>query len=80
MPSDARQGIKLCPRVTCPHCWHNFAPEQALWIAEHPDLLGDSRLGADQPQRFLPTRFSVEGAALDRAASLAMGWRVPTAI
>jgi len=61
----AIRTLNLRAQVTCPHCWHNFRPEQSLWIAQHPDLLGDPRLGQDLPQRFLPTRFTVEGAALD---------------
>jgi hypothetical protein len=36
-----------------------------LWIAEHPDLVGDIRLGRDQSQRFFPTRFNVAGDAVD---------------
>ena len=63
--SYSRQAIKLRLRVTCPHCWHVFAPQHALWISQHPDLIGDARLGADHQQRFLPTRFTVDGAALD---------------
>jgi hypothetical protein len=55
----------LLPRITCPHCWEQFAPEKLLWVAEHTDLLGDYRLGPEQPQRFLPTRFTVSGEALD---------------
>lgn len=58
-------GIPIQARVTCPHCWNEFAPEQMLWIAEHPDLVGDLRLGADHPQRFLPSRFNLQGSALD---------------
>ncbi len=57
--------LPLQSRVTCPHCWNEFPPDRALWIAQHPDLVGDPRLGADQPQRFLPTRFNVQGAAID---------------
>jgi hypothetical protein len=34
-------------------------------VSEHTDLLGDHRLGPEQPQRFLPTRFTVNGEALD---------------
>jgi hypothetical protein len=60
-----RGGIPLQARVTCPHCWNIFAPDQTLWIAEHPELVGDARLGADAAQRFLPTRFDLRGAALD---------------
>jgi hypothetical protein len=58
-------SIQLKNRVTCPHCWNVFPPEQTLWIAQHPDLVGDPRLGSDHPQRFLPTRFTLGGAALD---------------
>lgn len=56
--------IQLRPRVTCPHCWHAFGPEDALWVAEHPDLQHDPQLdGAGL--RFLPTRFDVDGNAID---------------
>lgn len=54
----------ILERVTCPHCWEQFHPEKSLWVAEHADLLGDSRL-PDQQQRFLPTRFTVKGEAID---------------
>lgn len=55
----------LLRRTTCPHCWSAFAPEDALWVSAHAELLGDPLLGPEQPQRFLPTRFNVEGNALD---------------
>lgn len=61
----ANPSIPLLPRTTCPHCWTSFAPEEALWISAHADLLGDARLGPDEPQRFLPTRFDLDGNALD---------------
>lgn len=65
-PSVAEhRAIVLQNRVTCPHCWHMFAPDETLWVSQHPDLLGDLRLGSDQQQRFLPTRFNVAGAAID---------------
>lgn len=51
--------------VSCPRCWHKFSPEDTLWVAEHPDLLGDAKLGPTAAKRFLPTRFSVEGDAID---------------
>ena len=60
-----RVKVPLQPRVTCSHCWHQFPPEQVLWVSAHPDLRNDPLLGADQQQRFLPTRFTVEGHALD---------------
>lgn len=67
MPSNQRSslGVQLRPRVTCPHCWHVFPPDEILWVSAHPDLLGDSRLGHQAHQRFLPTRFAVDGRALD---------------
>ena len=63
--SHRSAGISLLRRVACPHCWETFGPEKTLWIAQHPELLGDVRLGPDQPLRFLPTRFNLQGAALD---------------
>jgi hypothetical protein len=57
--------LPLLRQITCPHCWRTFHPEDVLWIAAHSDLIGDPRLGPDQPQRFLPTRFTVDGNALD---------------
>ncbi len=61
----AEVKVQLRSRVTCPHCWHRFAPEDVLWVAAHPDLNNDPRLGPDQQLRFLPTRFTIEGNALD---------------
>src|SRR5206468_11353246 len=58
-------ALQLLRRTTCPHCWTAFAPEEALWISAHSDLLGDPRLGPDQLQRFLPTRFNIDGNAID---------------
>ena len=69
--------LPLQSRVTCPHCWNEFPPDRALWIAQHPDLVGDPRLGADQPQRFLPTRFNVQGAAIDSRGFACHGLACP---
>ncbi len=55
----------LLPRITCPHCWHRFAPGQILWIAEHQDLIGDPVAGPDAHRRFLPTRFTGDCQAID---------------
>ncbi len=55
----------LLSKVTCPHCWHRFPPEQILWVSQHTELLGDLVLGPDAASRFLPTRFTVDGNALD---------------
>ena len=52
-------------KITCPYCWNRFAPEDVLFIAGHPDLMGDPILGKDEQQRFLPSRFTPEGLAID---------------
>lgn len=59
-----QEEIPLVRKVVCPHCWHTFRPEQVLWVAEHEELIGDPVL-KDEPIRFLPTRFTLDGAALD---------------
>jgi hypothetical protein len=59
------KAVSLRAQVTCPHCWKDFAPEDSLWISQHPDLSGDPRLGQDHQIRFLPTRFTVDGDAID---------------
>lgn len=53
--------------IVCPHCWHRFGVEEFLFIARHQSLVGDPVLGADAAQRFLPSRFTPEGNALDGA-------------
>lgn len=65
MATTAPSRLTLLNQVICPHCWNRFAPEDALWIAEHPDLIGDSKLGEIHAIRFLPSRFSPEGDAID---------------
>ena len=65
MSENPSAKLTILSRVRCPHCWQEYAPEESLWVAEHPDLLGDIRLGSDQPIRFLPSRFTAEGDALD---------------
>jgi len=57
-------GLPLVRRVVCPHCWFTFRPEQVLWLAQHEDLVGDSIL-KEEALRFLPTRFTLEGQAID---------------
>lgn len=56
---------ELLKQATCPNCWHDFAVENVKWIAVHGDLLHDERLGRDSPQRFRPSRFDVQGNAID---------------
>ncbi|MEM1445584.1 MAG: hypothetical protein AAGF84_05975 [Planctomycetota bacterium] len=52
-------------RVTCPHCWTRFHLGDTLWIARHASLRGDPVAGDDAMRRFLPTRFDVQGRAID---------------
>ncbi|MGN6366656.1 MAG: hypothetical protein ACTHN5_00065 [Phycisphaerae bacterium] len=63
-PVNESVAIPLVKRVTCPHCWFEFRPEQILWVAQHEELMGDPIL-REEPLRFLPTRFTVEGQAID---------------
>lgn len=65
MENRSGSRIRLRRRVICPHCWEAFLPEEILWVSQHPDLLGDPRLGPEAQQRFLPTRFDVQCRALD---------------
>ena len=60
----------LLPQVTCPYCWHQFDPSDVLWVAAHPSLRGDPRLGPDAQVRFLPSRFAPAGAAVDEAGGV----------
>jgi hypothetical protein len=65
MKKDSEYALRLRSRVICPHCWESFPPEEILWVSEHPDLVGDERLGAEVQSRFLPSRFDVQCRALD---------------
>jgi hypothetical protein len=55
----------LVSKITCPYCWREFPTEDIKYIARHPELIGDPVLGANEYLRFSPTRFTVEGQALD---------------
>lgn len=55
----------LVRKVHCPCCWQGFAPQESLFIAEDPRLLGDPVAGPTEPIRFLPSRFDLTGAAID---------------
>jgi hypothetical protein len=72
-----RIAIPLRAEVTCPHCWHVFRPEECLWVSQHPDLMGDPRLGQDHQIRFLPSRFTVEGDAVDARGFACQGLACP---
>lgn len=51
--------------LTCPTCWLHFDHSDAMNIATHASLRGDSKLGQDDMQRFVPLRFNDAGIALD---------------
>ena len=45
---------KTLPKVAttiCPHCWHRFHQQEALFIATHPELIGDPVLGEHEYKR-----------------------------
>ncbi len=67
--ADKSSSLTLLPQLTCPHCWHQFPAEDALWIAGHSDLRGDVKLGESEMRRFLPTRFTASGDAIDVAGA-----------
>jgi hypothetical protein len=58
-------GSSTLSKITCPHCWTRFAVADTLWVSQHAELLGDPVLGTDAASRFLPSRFSPTGDALD---------------
>lgn len=55
----------LLSRVTCPQCWHKFAPQDVLWISEHQDLFNLDNRVPNAQLRFLPSRFTPNAEALD---------------
>jgi len=77
---DAGAPVKLplLGRVSCPHCWHQYPPENTLWISsDHESLRGDPKLGDDAPRRFAAERFDVQGNAIDARGSRAEGLACP---
>lgn len=65
MSTFQQSRMKIKSQISCPHCWHEFSTDQILFISESPDLLGDVKLGDIEQMRFLPSRFGLDGAALD---------------
>ena len=57
--------LTIQARITCPHCWHEYAPEESLYIAEHPDYADKDDRVRGYARRFLPSRFTPDGDALD---------------
>ncbi len=60
-----RRERKLVKRIVCPNCWARFSPEEILFVARHPDLIGDPVIGSNEFLRFSPMRFNLDGDALD---------------
>ena len=61
-----KKSIPIVSKVTCPHCWSQFPPEDSLWISQHPSLEGqDPRLGETEFLRFSPDRFDLQCGAYD---------------
>lgn len=69
--------LEIQPQLTCPSCWSKLDPAELLWISSHPDLRGDPYLGSDTLKRFLPSRFDVEGFALDAKGLRCQGLACP---
>ena len=66
-----KSTIELADKVMCPNCWHKFPPEDSLYIANSVNLAGDPRLtNPRELRRFLPTRFTADGAAIDEEGEL----------
>lgn len=60
----ADDGHAFTGEFQCPRCWLRFDLTDMLYIAEHPDLRGDSVLGEGDMRRFQPTQF-VNGRPVD---------------
>ncbi|RMF86857.1 MAG: hypothetical protein D6741_21355 [Planctomycetota bacterium] len=63
--TSTKSDYKVRRSILCPHCWHTFPVYDILFIAEHPELLGDPRLGNDYQRRFRPSRFTPNCEAID---------------
>lgn len=63
------QGNTPKGKHRCPSCWATFFKEEALFIATHPSLCGDTKLGPEAMQRFLPTQLDEHGFASDPRGS-----------
>lgn len=70
-------GKPVQSRITCPNCWHSFAPGDVLWISTDPGLVDDLVLGAKAARRFIPTHFDNEGNPLDECGKPCRGLACP---
>lgn len=57
--------VSIPSNLTCPNCWDVFSADAVHYITEGPNLRNDPVLGSDAALRFLPSRFHVDGSALD---------------
>lgn len=69
--ANSQMAVPILPEssvaTTCPLCWLKFDLGDAMSIASHESLRGDSILGPDEMMRFLPTSFNEDGVPLDDA-------------
>ena len=67
--ANSQMAVPILPEssvaTTCPLCWLKFDLGDAMSIASHESLRGDSILGPDEMLRFLPTSFNEDGVPLD---------------
>lgn len=61
---------ELVEAILCPHCWHEFPPEQLHFIATSPELAFDHVVSGGAPRRFLPSQFTFQGDAIDPAGGI----------
>lgn len=55
----------LVDSIGCPHCGHRFPPEEFHFIARSSALGYDHRLPEGEKRRFLPSRFTLSGDAIE---------------
>jgi len=68
--SDPTLEASLVDKIVCPHCWHEFPPEQLHFIATSPELSFDHVVPGGAPRRFLPSQFTFQGDAIDPAGGV----------
>ena len=67
---DSPDANSLVEKIVCPHCWHEFPPEQLLFIATSPELSFDHVVPGGAQRRFLPSQFTFQGDAIDPAGGI----------
>ena len=70
-PESAGQPIQA--KCRCPHCWHEFSPDEVRWIATHASLRGDDVVGPEAMRRFVSSNYNVDGDALDAGDDICSG-------